>query len=133
MLFWIAVLAFVVAAAWVLLYVRRKAQERARAEEARAAAFMMDFAGAQKGAAKTADAVAASPLPATPVPIPPPPSGDIALQKLLFEAARKAGDAGEPELAIQLYARLLSRFPATGFADAARVAVKELKTRVAKR
>ena len=56
----------------------------------------------------------------------------MALQKLLFEAAHKAGEAGEPALAIQLYARLLSRFPATGFAEPARAAVAVLRKKMVK-
>src|SRR5207248_4942106 len=52
-------------------------------------------------------------------------------ERLLLEAAGKAGDAGEPALAIQLYARLLSRFPETTFAAQARAAVTELKKRLA--
>ena len=38
-------------------------------------------------------------------------SAALAQQKLLFEAAAKAGEAGEPVLSIQLYARLLARYP----------------------
>jgi outer membrane protein assembly factor BamD (BamD/ComL family) len=52
--------------------------------------------------------------------------------KLLFEAAHKAGEAGEPALAIQLYARLLSRYPQTAFADQARAAVEAQKKKLAK-
>src|SRR5882762_2470732 len=49
----------------------------------------------------------------------------MAQARLLLEAAGKAGEAGEPALAIQLYARLLSRFPQTAFAAQARAAVAE--------
>ena len=51
-------------------------------------------------------------------------------ERLLFEAASKAGEAGEPALAIQLYARLLSRFPQSAFAEPARAAVAEQKKRL---
>jgi hypothetical protein len=57
---------------------------------------------------------------------------DIALQKLLFEAAHKAGEANEPALAIQLYARLLARYPATSFAEPARAAAAALKKKLVK-
>ena len=52
-------------------------------------------------------------------------------ERLLLEAAAKAGEAGEPALAIQLYARLLSRFPQTAFAEQARAAVAVQKKRLA--
>jgi hypothetical protein len=51
---------------------------------------------------------------------------------LLFEAAHKAGEAGEPAIAIQLYARLLSRYPQTAFADQARAAVQAQKKKLSK-
>jgi len=53
-------------------------------------------------------------------------------QKLLFEAAAKAGEAGEPVLAIQLYARLLSRFPESAFGAQARAAIEAQKSKLAK-
>jgi len=52
-------------------------------------------------------------------------------ERLLLEAAGKAGEAGEPALAIQLYAKLLSRFPQTAFAAQARAAVAEQKKKLA--
>ena len=56
----------------------------------------------------------------------------LARQRLLLEAAAKAGEAGEPVLSIQLYARLLARYPDTGFAAQARAAVEAQKKRLAK-
>ena len=53
-------------------------------------------------------------------------------QKLLLEAATKAGEAGEPALSIQLYARLLSRYPESAFAAQARAAVEAQKRKLAK-
>ena len=53
-------------------------------------------------------------------------------QKLLFEAAAKAGEAGEPALSIQLYARLLARYPESAFGAQARAAVEVQKQRLAK-
>ena len=53
-------------------------------------------------------------------------------QKLLFEAAAKAAEAGEPALAIQLYARLIARFPQSALVEQARGAVQAQKERLAK-
>lgn len=136
-LFWLVVLAFAAMFVGVIWYVRRKAEERRLAEEARVAAFVSSFAatpGSAPGnaarapsAPRSLTAPAAAPAQAAPAP-----TGDIALQKLLFDAAHKAGEAGEPALAIQLYARLLSRFPGTGFADPARAATAALKKKLVK-
>jgi hypothetical protein len=125
MLFWLAVLVFAAALAWLVWFTRRKAEERRLAEAARAAAFLSDLGPAAKSGHAPA---VAHPAPA-PVAAP---IGDIALQKLLFEAAHKAGEAGEPALAIQLYARLLARYPATGFAEPARAAAAALKQKLVK-
>jgi hypothetical protein len=64
----------------------------------------------------------------------PSPSADptLAQQKLLFEAAAKTGDAGEPALSIELYGRLLARFPQGPFADQARSAIEAQKRKLAK-
>ena len=121
--FWLIILASLGTLVFGVRHVLRKARERQRAEEARAAEFM-------------AMAAAAKPLaPASPPPMPAaalPATDDVALQKLLFEAAHKAGEAGEAALAIQLYARLLARFPATAFAAQARDAVGEQKKRMSR-
>ena len=53
-------------------------------------------------------------------------------QKLLMEAASKAGEAGEAALSIQLYARLLARYPDTSFAGLARSGLEEQKRKLAK-
>jgi len=53
-------------------------------------------------------------------------------QKLLFEAAAKAGEAGEPALSIQLYARLLARYPESALGAQARAAIEAQKQRLAK-
>jgi len=131
-LFWLAMAAFAATLVWVAWYVRRKSEERRIAEEARAAAFMMDFAGAQKSPAGTVPAAAPLPSPAPAAQPTSAPASDNALQKLLFEAAHKAGEAGEPALAIQLYARLLARYPATAFAGPAHEAVEAQKKKLLK-
>ena len=56
----------------------------------------------------------------------------LARQRALLEAAAKAGEAGEPVLSIQLYARLLARYPDTAFAAQARSAVEQQKKNLAK-
>ena len=110
-------------------YIRRKSEQSRLAEEARVAAFVSGLTGALPPAAGNAKAAPPSPIPA-PIQHPAVPANGIALQKLLFEAAHKAGEAGEPALAIQLYARLLARYPATAFARPAQEAVEAQKKRL---
>ena len=129
--FWLVMAAFAATLIGLVWYVRRKSEERRFAEEARVAAFVSGLAATPRPVTGTTDRAAPSPSPA-PSPFPSAPANGIALQKLLFEAAQKAGEAGEPALAIQLYARLLSRFPATGFAEPARAAVAALRKKVSK-
>ena len=91
---------------------RRRRDELARAAEERMASFMAQaMAGAK--AAPALDAGAAQ-------------------QRLLFDAAAKAGEAGEPVLAIQLYARLIARYPDSALAAQARTAVETQKKKLAK-
>ena len=122
-LFWLVVCGFVLTAAGIVWYVLRKFKERQLAEEARMASFL----AASAGKARLVEAF----------PSPPPavvaPAGDsLAQQKLLFEAAHKAGEAGEPALAIQLYARLLARYPSSAFVPQARTAAEALKKKLVK-
>jgi hypothetical protein len=58
---------------------------------------------------------------------------DVSLpqQKLLFEAALKAGEAGEPVLSIQLYARLLERYPQSAFGGQAQAAIEQQERKLA--
>ncbi|HEY6966460.1 MAG TPA: hypothetical protein VI229_03240 [Burkholderiales bacterium] len=127
-IFWLAVIGFMLAAGGIVWYSLRKWKERQAAEEERLAAFMAASAGRPR-------MVEASPAPAAIPAVMPAAAGagnGIAQQKLLFEAAHKAGEAGEPALAIQLYARLLARFPASAFASQARAAVEAEKKKLAK-
>jgi TolA-binding protein len=96
--------------AYALWSVRRRLQERERASQERFAAFI-----AQAKPRKADEAPSTLPL-----------------QKLLFEAAAKAADAGEPALAIQLYERFLARFPESAFAPQARGAIEAQKLKLAK-
>ena len=105
--------------------------ERQRLSEERMASFV---AQAKTPAAPAGPSSAApggpSPKPA-PASLPVPPR-EAVQERLLFEAAGKAALAGEPVLAIQLYARLLSRYPQTALAEQARAAVAEQKKKLAK-
>jgi hypothetical protein len=116
-LFWLAVFGFLLAAGGIVWYSLRKWKERQLAEEERLAAFLV--------------ATAVKPKAVELAPVPDAVDG-ISQQKLLFEAAHKAGQAGEPALAIQLYARLLTRYPASAFADQVRAAVEAEKKKLAK-
>lgn len=132
-LFWLAVLGFVATACGIVWYTLRKFKERQAAEEAR----MADFLAATTGKAKMVEALpnptaspAAAPMPA--IPSAATPANGLAQQKLLFEAAHKAGEAGEPALSIQLYARLLARYPDCGFVAQARAAAEVQKKKLSK-
>jgi hypothetical protein len=115
--FWLMLLGGLLVVCGTVWYSLRKLKERRLAEEERLASFMAATAGRPK-------MVEAAPEPV---------SGDGVLpQKLLFEAAHKAAEAGEPALAIQLYARLLARYPQTGFADHVRAAVEAQKKKLGK-
>ena len=118
---WVVLIGIAAAFAWLIRHNLLKWKARQRAEEERFASFISATTGTAP--AKTPEIV----LPAAPAPM-----GGMAQQKLLFEAADKAGEAGEPALAIQLYARLLARYPESAFAGHARVAVEVQKRRLAK-
>jgi hypothetical protein len=93
--------------------------ERSRASDQRFASAMTDVMSTK----------ATAPL------LPPKPAQDLAgmaQQKLLYEAASKAGEAGEPVLSIQLYARLLARYPDTTLSTQARSAVEAQKKKLTK-
>jgi hypothetical protein len=94
-------------------------QERKRSEEDRFAAFMGNVRPE-----KPAEVVQTVSTPAPP--------NTLTTEKLLFDAAAKAGEAGEPGLAIQLYGRLLGRFPASGLAEQARAAIEKQTSKVGK-
>lgn len=105
---WVLVLALIAAAAfWFVRWQRRRA-ELERASEERFSALMAE---ARAGGA---------------------PAPGVKEQRLLFEAAAKAAEAGEPALSIQLYARLLSRYPDGALATQARSALETQKKNLAK-
>ena len=94
---------------------RERMREKQRASEQRFAEMMAQL----KPAVPPANAPSAA-------------KPELPLQRLLFEAAGKAGEAGEPVLSIQLYARLLARYPDTPFATQAKAAVESQKKKLAK-
>jgi len=120
---WFIVLGAICGIVWYLMRLRRQFTERQEAAEARMMNLMV----------QARPATAAAPL-LTPVPTAEaaPPAAEAPQERLLFDAAHKAGEAGEPALAIQLYAKLLSRFPKTIFTARARSGVEEQKKKLAK-
>jgi hypothetical protein len=112
---WLLGFAAIVVVAYGFVRWRRRSEELARASEQRTAAFMAEMVAATKSKAGPAVDAAA-----------------LAKQKLLLDAAAKAGEAGEPVLSIQLYARLLARYPDTTFAALAREAVEAQKRNLPK-
>ena len=100
---WMLAFVIVAGAGYALWRARTQWQQRRRAAEERMASFVAQM------------------KPAT-----------DAGERLLFEAAAKTAQAGEPVLAIQLYARLLARYPQSALAVQARAAVAEQKAKLAK-
>jgi len=119
--FWLAILVSALAAAWILARVRRAIRARERAAEERAALLLAGLA-----------LPAATPANPAPQSMRAVAADGLAQQKLLFESAQKSGDAGEPALAIQLYARLLARYPSSGFSEQARAGVEAQKRKLVK-
>jgi hypothetical protein len=117
---WMLAFVIVAGAGYALWRARTQWQQRRRAAEERMASFV----------AQMKPATAVSP-PATPPAAPVAPATDAG-ERLLFEAAAKTAQAGEPVLAIQLYARLLARYPQSALAVQARAAVAEQKAKLAK-
>jgi hypothetical protein len=130
-LFWLVLLALAAVAGWLLWRSLRQWEARKRAEEERFASFMAETAAAAKPNAAALEPAASKAAAASAAPSPQAIDG-LAQQKMLFEAAHKAGEAGEPALAIQLYGRLLARYPATAFAEQARAGAAALKKKLVK-
>jgi hypothetical protein len=126
---WLVVLGAIGVTGYLLWTWRQRWLDHKRASEERLAAFMAQARPAAPSPEKNADS-----LPETRVAPPPEKRVDPSLpqQRLLFEAAAKAGEAGEPVLSIQLYARLIARFPDSAFAAQARGAVEVQKQKLAK-
>ena len=125
---WLVLFATATAFGWLIWHNLGKIQARRRAEAERFANFIAGNTGA---AAQNASAPLSAPRSAIPGAAPSTAPGDeLSVQKMLFDAARKAGEAGEPALSIQLYTRLLARYPATTLAIPARAAVEAQKKKL---
>ena len=120
-LIWFIALACVAGIVYSFWRLRAKWEERNRASEDRFTSFM---AQALPGGAPGAPAIPPMIAEAKASP-------EVAIQRLLLEAASKASEAGEPVLSIQLYAKLLSRYPQCSFAAQARAAVEAQKKKLA--
>jgi len=126
MISWLVFMALAAMFAFGVWHFRRQAAERKRAAAERLTNFMAQSLPAAQPPAQPAAQPASQPIPRATE------ANGSQQQKLLMEAASKAGQAGEPALSIQLYARLLARYPGTSFAGLARAAVEEQKKRLAK-
>ena len=113
--FWVLLLGAIAGFAYWFWSWRRRRAEFLEASEERAAAVMAEAMIAARNKGQPAVDPAA-----------------LAQQRLLLDAASKAGEANEPVLSIQLYARLLARYPDTQFAAQARTAVEAQKKKLAK-
>ena len=111
---WLLILGVIIAGGYAFARWRRQWAECKKAAEERFVSFM----------AQAKPVVPAAPAPQALAPDP--------RERLLLEAANKAAEAGEPALSIQLYAKLLSRFPQSAFAAQARAAVDQQKKKLAK-
>ena len=120
---WFVAIAAIGGIVWYLMRLRRQFAERQEAAEAR----MMTLVSQVRPTAVAAPLLAPAP-PAAAAPA----AAEAPQERLLFDAAHKAAEAGEPALAIQLYAKLLSRFPKTIFTARARSGVEEQKKKLAK-
>src|SRR5262245_10736771 len=130
---WFIVLAAVAGIVYGLYRMRAKWEERNRASEERFASFMKQAlpAGALAGSATPAAPGTAAAPAVPPMIAEAKASSEVAIQRMLLEAASKAGEAGEPALSIQLYAKLLARYPACTFVQQARAAVETQKKKLA--
>jgi hypothetical protein len=116
---WLLLIAAAAGIGFAISRWRRLEKERNRAAEERMASFIAQVAP-----------MANTPPAAQPAPRPD--AGALLQQKLLVEAAAKAAEAGEAALSIQLYARLLSRYPESLLAGQARAAVEQQKKKLAR-
>jgi hypothetical protein len=104
---------------WLWLRYRSWAQRQSASEE-RFASFLSQAKPQPASAPPTA---AAPPAAIDPT---------LAQQRLLLEAAAKAGEAGEAVISIQLCARLIARYPAGAMVAQARAAAEAQKKKLVK-
>src|SRR5262245_34960171 len=126
---WLVLLGIAAGFGYWMWSAARRLEARRRASEERFATFIAQNlkpgAPAAAAPAVAAPAVAAPKLEAAP-------AAALEPQWLLLEAAAKAGDAGEPALSIQLYARLIARYPGSPLAAQARAGVEQQKSKLAR-
>jgi len=133
-LIWIVLFAIAAALVYWFMHLRRRWAERERASEERFAAFMSKTLPQRNGTPPSLAPVAppAAPKPAAAATAPRSDPAASHQQLLLLEAAAKTAEAGEPALAIQLYARLLARYPDSALGAQARAAIEEQKKKLGK-
>ena len=124
---WFIALGAIAAIVYGLWRLRARWEERSRAAEERFATFISQ--ALPGGGAPIAPATPAVP----PMIAEAKANHEVAMQRLLLDAAAKAGEAGEPALSIQLYAKLLTRYPQCTFAQQARAALEAQKKKLAPR
>jgi hypothetical protein len=118
---WLVIIGALAGIGYSLFLLRKRWHERKQVAEARLATFV---AGTLPQKAPLLPPQAPLAQPAV--------DAGLTQQRLLFDAAAKAVEAGEPALSIQIYARLLSRYPASVLAAQARAAVEAQKKKLAK-
>jgi hypothetical protein len=115
---WLIFLAAIAVGIYAVRMIRQRIERQRKASEERAASLLAQVA----------------PPPSRPTLAPAPTAAPERRadpqERMLFDAACKAAEGGEPALSIQLYARLLARYPQTGFAAQARSAVEGLKKKL---
>jgi hypothetical protein len=114
-------LAAAVGIVWWLWIAYRRFMERSRLAEERMASAITQ--ATMSGKPKAAEPTVAAPKPVEGL-------AAVAQQKLLYEAAAKAGEAGEAVISIQLYARLIARYPDSPLGAQARAAVEAQKKKL---
>ena len=107
--------------AWWLWIAYRRFVERSRLAEERMASAITQATVSTKPRAAEPSVTAPKPVEGL---------GAVAQQKLLYDAAAKAGEAGEAVISIQLYARLLARYPDSALGAQARAAVEAQKKKL---
>jgi hypothetical protein len=130
-LVWIVLLGIAAGLVYGIVVARRRWAERERASEERFASFMSKTLP-QVNKPTASAPIAPAALVATPLPAASSEPAAAHQQLLLLEAATKAGQAGEAALSIQLYAKLLARFPESALALQARAAIEEQKKKLAR-
>jgi len=109
---WLVILGAIGGIGYLLWKWRERWTEHKRASEERLAVFIAQAKPAAPSAAPAADS-------------------SLPTQRLLFEAALKAGEAGEAAISIQLYGRLLERYPESAFGGQAQEAIEQQKRKLA--